>query len=184
MNSISLKNFLDGRSLFTEIKNASTDPLPFLVDAGELEALDAMLIVLHGSGAMFVPMVDCSLAVIAKMILIKYRTQWAQVLNAELVKENLGIVHEIVEEINDLETRTNERNQTNQVSGYNSAEMVNADGAITTGEDGLTGKRTRTTTDTITDGVEVYKLLSTGAKLSIVDTVLKDVKRFLTLSIY
>lgn len=180
MSSISLKNFLDGRSLFSEIANVEL--FEFLAD--DLDVLDSLLIINYGSKTMFVPMVDCSLTIIAKMIVVKHGKQWRELLDAEVLKLGLGTTRELTETVNDLETRTNTRNEVNTVSGFNSVELLNDTGATISGEDGLTGNKTRTLTDKTIDDLKVYNLLSNDSKTSIIETVLRDVNGFLTLSIY
>lgn len=177
---ISLKNFLDGRSLFSEI--IAIEPLPF-IDYSATD-LDTMLVTLYGSKTVHVPIESCDLTIIAKMISIKHGAEWERLLKIKALEENLNTVREITETSNSVESRLIDKNDTNKVSGYNSEIMVDNDSTVGNISDDLTGELVKTTTDSYTDGERIYSLLSTRAKQGMINTVLENVNSFLTLSIY
>lgn len=180
MNNPKLRNFIDGRSLFSEIETVKT--FPFMSDG--VDVLDTMLDIYHGSKTMFVPMVDCELSIIARMIVARHGKNWDDLIKRELVAENVNRKRIISETITDNQSRTNQSENLETVSAYNTDEMVNSGGGSSSGGDTLEGEKVKTSTDEIIDVKAAYHMLSTSSKDSIVKTVLENVSGFLTLSIY
>lgn len=177
---ITLRNFLDGRSLFNEI--FLINPLPF-TDYSASD-LDAMLNVLYGDKLVHIPIISCDLKVIAKMIIIKHSEEWDKILKIKALEEDIKTVKEISETLENSEVRLLDRTDTNKVSGYNSLTMVDSDALVGSSTDDLAGMQTKTVIDTHKDGERVYNLLSNSSKQSMINTVLENVNNFLTLSIY
>ena len=180
MNNPKLRNFIDGRSLFGEIERFKA--FPFMAD--QIEALDVLLDVYHGEKTMFVPMVDCELPIIARMIVARYGNSWDDLIKRGLISENINRKRIISETITDNQNRTNQSENLDTVSAYNTDEMVNSGGGSSSGGDTLEGEKTITSTDELIDSNSAYNMLSTSSKDSIVKTVLENVSGFLTLSIY
>ena len=101
-----------------------------------------------------------------------------------LISENVNRKRIISETITDNQNRTNQSENLDTVSAYNTDEMVNSGGGSSSGGDTLEGEKTITSTDELIDTNSAYNMLSTSSKDSIIKTVLENVSGFLTLSIY
>lgn len=182
MISKSLREYLDGESLFSAIANEASQAFDFI--NGNIEALDLLLENFHGSKRMYQPLIVCALPIVAKMIIVKLQARWVDLIAVEALKTNLNKRRELIESTNETQDKTNQRTDINQISGFNSDVMVDNDGASSIGGDGLVGERVRTLIDEEIDPLGSYNSLNAMQKDSIIETVLLDVSGFLTLSIY
>ena len=120
------------------------------------------------------------------MLTFEYGKKW-EILSTEIwVGFNLGAkqVNKKTETITKTENREVLKDDVNKVSAYDTDELITNDGNTSNTTDGLTGSESRVITDEIIDMETAFNNLSTQTQNSIIETVLNDVKSFITLSIY
>lgn len=181
--SQNLSNFLGTDSLFGEVLLASPDLAAFLFN--ETDVYDSHLLIQYGQRTMFEPMTTMTREMLVKTIVSKHRSRWMALVKRELLSEgNVNSRREITETITRIEDRVNESSGTNKVSAFNSTTLVDNDGSVTTGSDGLTGESNKLTVDEQIDVKKAYDMLTINSRDTILESVVSDVSSFLTLSIY
>lgn len=178
-----LESLLQGQSLWGAIQ--SIENFAFFTDNAP-DKLDRLQLLHYGEKPLFNKMVGKSINELAESIVLVYRDSWTKLIEANLSDINIGSENTKVinETIDDLETKTNTKTDTNKVSAYNSEELVNDGGAESNGTDTLDGKQTRIYTESNLNLNMLYANLSLLAKTNIINTVLKDASCYLTLDIY
>ena len=92
-------------------------------------------------------------------------------------------VNRKTETITKTENREVLKDDVNKVSAYDSNDLLANDGSTSNTTDGLTGNENRVTTDEIIDMETIYNNLANTQKNRIIESVLNDVKHFITLRI-
>lgn len=178
---VTLMEFLDGKSIFGAID--AVRPFPFIVP-DDISTLDTLLIMNYGMWEVYPLLQVCDIETIAKMIVVKEGSSWNNYTLIENIFNQPDNRRELTETIVEVEERANTQNDTSKVSAFNSETMVNDGGSETQGSNNLDGERVRTLVDKQIDIKKSYEMLSIAAKDAIIGKVLKDVKQFMTLSIY
>lgn len=178
---IKLSDFLNQSSLFTAIN--IIQPMPFSDDS---LLMDKMLIINDGEKLVYSKLATIPIDDLAKILVLQFGEQWKQIILVNGLDFSVGTRNgrELVETITDTKTRDNTSGNINKVSAYNTDELITNDGSDSTGSENETGTRTRTLTDSTGDIYTAYKHLNMQSKNNIIQIVLSDVGRYLTLSIY
>lgn len=123
---------------------------------------------------------------IADLLTFEFSEKWEILLTEFWVGFNLGArqVTKVTETITKTENRLTDKDDLNKVSGFDSDELITDNGLNSKTKDDLTGTETKTTTNEIIDMETAFNNLSMQTQNSIIETVLNDVKSFITLSIY
>lgn len=123
---------------------------------------------------------------IADLLTFEFSKKWEILLTEFWVGFNLGArqVNKVTETITRKENRLTDKDDLNKVSGFDSEVLITDNGLSSKTKDDLTGTETKTTTNEIIDMETAFNNLSMQMQNSIIETVLNDVKNFITLSIY
>ena len=166
--------------IFTELKNLNVNSV---IDS---EKLYNLFMVRYGDRNVNPSIINLTPFQIADLLTFEYGKKWEILSNEIWVGFNLGAkqVNKKTETITKTENREVLKDDVNKVSAYDTDDLIVNDGNTSNTTDGLTGNESRVTTDEIIDMETVYNNLANTQKNSIIETVLNDVKNFITLSIY
>lgn len=177
-----LNDFISVDGLFKHIYTIKQD-LPFL-NIEQSATMDSLLMLNYGDRLLYQKLTAFNIAQISEMIVNKYGIKWGMLVEIDRVDKLSTKARVVTETTTNKETRSNSRDDKNLISAYNDDALIVNDGSTSTGSDDLTGTETRTLKDETIDLKTVYNNLSLSDKNSILNTVMKDVADFLTLSIY
>ena len=166
--------------IFTELKKLNNN---VMMDSDKLFNL---FMVRYGDRNVNPSIINLTPFQIADLLTFEYGKKW-EILSTEIwVGFNLGAkqVNKKTETITKTENREVLKDDVNKVSAYDTDELITNDGNTSNTTDGLTGSESRVITDEIIDMETAFNNLSTQTQNSIIETVLNDVKSFITLSIY
>lgn len=166
--------------IFTELKKMNKNAMM------DSEKLHNLFMVRYGDRNVNLAIINLTPFQIADLLTFEYGEKW-EILSTEIwVGFNLGAkqVNKKTETITKTENREVLKDDVNKVSAYDTDELIVNDGNTSNTTDGLTGNESRVTTDEIIDMETVYNNLANSQKNSIIESVLNDVKNFITLSIY
>ena len=166
--------------IFTELKKLNTNAMM------DSEKLHNLFMVRYGDRNVNPSIINLTPFQIADLLTFEYGKKWEILSNEIWVGFNLGSkqVNKKTETITKTENRETLKDDVNKVSAYDTDELIVNDGNTSNTTDGLTGNESRVTTDEIIDMETVYNNLANSQKNSIIESVLNDVKSFITLSIY
>ena len=166
--------------IFTELKKLNTN---VMMDS---EKLYNLFMVRYGDRNVAPSIINLTPFQIADLLTFEYGKKWEILSNEIWVGFNLGAkqVNKKTETITKTENREVLKDDINKVSAYDTDELIVNDGNTSNTTDGLTGNESRVTTDEVIDMETVYNNLANTQKNSIIESVLNDVKNFITLSIY
>lgn len=156
------------------------------MNEGDIPKMDMMLSMNHGQKTVYDAIGTKTIDEVAQMLSLLNKDKWKKSILLELNNDDLGMVNtrKLTETIIENESRTNNRDNINKVSAFNSDEMINNDGSNSISNEGMDNTKTRTITDGIYDINNAYKNLSSMSKNNIMEMIIKDVSNFMTLSIY
>ena len=166
--------------IFTELKKLNTNAMM------DSEKLHNLFMVRYGDRNVNPSIINLTPFQIADLLTFEYGEKWKILSNEIWVGFNLGAkqVNKKTETITKTENRETLKDDVSKVSAYDTDELIVNDGNTSNTTDGLTGNESRVTTDEIIDMETVYNNLVNSQKNSIIESVLNDVKDFITLSIY
>jgi hypothetical protein len=172
-------------AIYTNGSNHTPDSFPFIEDTTP-EVMNAMLGFEYGDRTMFNKVEVLTTDMTAKMLVGNFYTKWDQLVRIEAANLNVTAVKtdKTTEAVTSSENRTNNRNDVSKVSGFNSTDLVDNEGATSSSTDGMTGAQDKTITKTSGSIGEIYSSLDSVTKNGIIKTVLRDVASFITLSVY
>lgn len=183
MDHVTLGEYMQSGSIWGGIQ--ALEPFPFLVTTPPAR-MDILLELSYGEQWMFHKLGVKPVSEICANIVAVYKDQWLRLIEVQALDINIGsgLTKKQTETSTKTEVRTNSRDDVNKVSAFNSDELINNDGATSTGSDDLEGDTTRVLTDEQISLVNAFNNLSLLDKSNILNTVNKDVASFLTLDIY
>ena len=177
-----LNDFISVDGLFKHIYAHKQD-LPFLSIA-QSAAMDNLLVFNYGERLLYQKLTAFSIVQISEMIVDQYGSKWDTLVEIDGLDKLSTKARVVTETTTNNEKRINARDDKNLISAYNDDALIVNDGSTSTGSDDLTGTETRTLKDETIDLKTAYNNLSLSDKNSILNTVMKDVVGFLTLSSY
>jgi hypothetical protein len=180
---LKLEEYLKQGSLFNTL--FTMDSLEG-ININDIPKMDMMLSMNHGQRTVYDAIGTKTINEVAEMLSLLNRDKWKKSILLESNNDDIGMINtrKLTETIIENESRTNNRDNINKVSAYNSDEMINNDGSNSISNEGLDNTKTRTITDGIYDINNAYKNLSSMSKNNIMEMIIKDVSNFMTLSIY
>ncbi len=176
-----LREYLDGVNIFALMD--AINPLPFTPPL-QLVNLDLRLKVIYGNKPLFSSFEGLDPEIVANLLVLDFSEKWEKLIDVLAQAGNVNPRREITETITSGETRTNTSNTLGKVSGFNSDELLTNDGSEVEGLDVSDGERIRTLTDSQINLQLTFNMLNVIDKNSILQTVMADVSKYLTLSIY
>lgn len=177
---MNLGEYLDGINIF-ELMDA-INPLP--LSSLQLDSLDLRLKVLHGNKTLFSSFENLDPEIVANLMVLDFSEKWLKLIEVLAQAGSVNPRREVTETITSGETRTNTSNTLGKVSGFNSDDLLTNDGTEVEGLDVSDGERIRTLTDSQINLEQSFNMLNVIDQNSILQTVMKDVSTYLTLSIY
>ncbi len=177
-----LRDYLSTGSLWGEIKNV--EDFPFIGDSST--ELDFQQKIEFGERSLFPPFSEVELPDIAIVIVKLYGDKWNSLISAEVDKYNITSDDEkIISETVDSDKVIDGENTTeNKVSAYNSENLLTESGDTLNSTNTETLDSVKSRTETNKSLENVYINLNKIEKLNIINTVLNDVSKYLTLQIY
>ena len=177
---VTVNDFNNVSQIFTELKKLNTNAMM------DSEKLHNLFMVRYGDRNVNPSIINLTPFQIADLLTFEYGKKWEILSNEIWVGFNLGSkqVNKKTETITKTENRLTDKDDLNKVSGFDSEELITDNGLNSKTKDDLTGTETKTTTNEIIDMETVYNNLANSQKNSIIESVLNDVKNFITLSIY
>ena len=178
-----LEQYLEGGSIWGRISTLQS--FPFLSDVTP-ERMDSMLVVSHGEQWMFQKLADKTIDSNALNIVAVYKDSWLKLVEIAALDIDVGSgnTRKQTETIVKKEVRKNQREDLNNVSAFNSDELIADTGATSAGSDDVDGDSKRVLTDSQISLANAFENLSLMQKSNILTTVNRDVASYLTLDIY
>lgn len=176
-------DFLQRGSLWTAIE--AVHPFAFITERTP-PRMDSLTSFQYGGRTLFDKVGTLTTEDVANLIVTQFKDKWEllSMTLATVSEHSAGRVEKVTEKIVNDETRTKDREDVNKVSAFDSDDLVVNDGTSSDDTEVLDGKRDRELVREITDPTTAFNSLSDLEKNSIINSVLKDVANFLTLSIY
>lgn len=180
---VNLKDYLLQGNIFTEMK--SLEPFSFL-DGDNDYKLDLLINMNYGKRNLYSEIAGKTLKEVAQMIIFLNKDKWNNAILVASSDNEIGLndVRKVTENIVTNENRTNNRDDVNKVSAYNSDELINNDGMNSVSNEDMDNTKNRTLTDGKYNLSTAYENLSLLSKNNIMEMVVKDTVEFMTLSIY
>lgn len=178
---MNLRQYLVGKNLWLEIKNVGN--FEFILDHDQM---DLMLSIEYGDRTIFEGFENISAPVIAELINTHFATKWDALVSAKLSEIDItsADTKKTKTSIEVLGNKTGDENTDNKISGFNTNELI-TDGGTETNRNEDTEQSTDTEkTETIASYSNLFNNLSTVEQSNIITLALKDVKNYLTISIY
>lgn len=181
MEDMILDEFLFNDSLFDRIQTLS--PYPFFDTVHPLK-MDELLKIKFGERLVFRKFLNVDLDTIALFINSEFGKKWQNIIIA--LESDIKNGSERVLSENTDNTILNIGNNVieNKVSAFNSDELVIDKADNNTSNTETDNKTVKTTSEKLTSFATVYNNLSMVQKLNIINTVISDVAKHLTLDIY
>lgn len=183
IKEVTLFEYLTQNDIWDRIHALS--PAPF-IEENTPEILQMMTGLHYGDRIIFAKILKLDLDQVAKAIISVCADKWKNLVELNASDINLGAnnTRKLKEVTTNKEKRTNERDDINKVSAFNTDDLINNDGSNTTGKDDLDGERIRTLTDDYINLNTLFSNLSLVEKTNIINIAIRDVAKFLTLDIY
>lgn len=177
---ITVNDLVNVGSIFTELKKLNVN---LVMDSDRMTSL---FLLRYGDRNVNPSILPLTPYQIADLLTFEFSQKWEILLTEFWVGFNLGAkqVTKVTETITRTENRLTDKDDINTVSGFDSDELITDNGLNSKTKDDLTGTETKTTTNEIIDMETAFNNLSLTTQNSIIETVLNDVKNFITLSIY
>lgn len=177
---VTVNDLVNVGCIFTELKKLNTNL------AMDSERLTNLFLVKYSQSIVNPSIIPLTPYQIADLLTFEFSEKWEILLTEFWVGFNLGArqVTKVTETTTKTENRLTDKDDINTVSGFDSEELITDNGLNSKTKDDLTGTETKTTTNEIIDMETAFNNLSMQTQNSIIESVLNDVKSFITLSIY
>lgn len=177
---ITVNDLVNVPQIFTELKKLNPN---LVIDS---DRMTSIFLLRYGDRNVNHAIMPLTPYQIADLLTFEFSEKWEILLTEFWVGFNLGArqVTKVTETITKTENRLTDKDDLNKVSGFDSDELITDNGLNSKTKDDLTGTETKTTTNEIIDMETAFNNLSMQTQNSIIETVLNDVKSFITLSIY
>lgn len=173
-----LNDYLKEGNIFDDI--SGVEPYPF-INSGPMQNI---LRLHYGRRVLFSGLESFTKKEVADMIVEIYGERWERLIQRQHILDNANDRREVEESVDRSEDTTSEAKSTDKVASWDSDVLADESGRNTTGNEGVTGNKTRTYTDEKIDVKKSFDLLNVKSRDTIINLVVKDVAYFLTLSIY
>ena len=181
MDEVILDEFLFNESLFDRIQTIS--PYPFFDTVHPLK-MDELLKIKFGERLVFRKFLNVDLDTIALFINSEFGKKWQNIIIALESDIKIGSERVLSENTDNKILNTGNNVTENKVSAFNSDELVIDKADDNSSNSETDNKTVKTTSEKLTSFATVYNNLSMVQKLNIINTVISDVAKHLTLDIY
>lgn len=181
MEDMILDEFLFNESLFDRIQTLS--PYPFFETVHPLK-MDELLKIKFGERLVFRKFLSVDLDTIALFINSEFGKKWQNIIVAIESDIKIGSERVLSENTDNKVLNTGNNVTENKVSAFNSDELVIDKADDNSSNSEIDNKTVKTTSEKLNSFATVYNNLSMVQKLNIINTVISDVAKHLTLDIY
>ena len=176
-------DWIKDNNLFEEINKIQ--PSSFIVEYGS-NRIDMLYRIKYGNRTILKTLEEMSVTDVAEIIVVSHIDNWNK--KYALLKDELllGVESKTVvdETIQDTTNRTGNNNQTNKISAFNDDELVTNDSNDDTVNEDTQKEISKNHSTTKTSFNVIQSQLELLNSSFIIDTVLKDVSKIVSLSIY
>lgn len=149
------------------------------------EELNTMLNINHGNKTFYLSLQNVPLNYIAKMIVARFSIKWKGIQDAMAELDiKAGDYTKIKENISDDNTSENNLKNVNQVSAFNSVDLIDNDGNVSKAENSGKNLRDRDYLETHGNLNNIDSGVILLEKYALVDVIISDVATQLTLSVW
>ena len=181
MEDMILDEFLFNDSLFDRIQTLS--PYPFFDTVHPLK-MDELLKIKFGERLVFRKFLNVDLDTIALFINSEFGKKWQNIIATLETDIKVGSERVLSENIDNKVLNTGNNVTENKVSAFNSDELVIDKADDNSSNSEIDNKTVKTTSEKLISFADIYNNLSMVQKLNIINTVISDVAKHLTLDIY
>lgn len=183
MNSQTLRSYLSENSVWASIK--AITPLPFLEGDG-VNNVDALTKINYGSRLMFSGFDGVAVEMVANNIVSLYGEKWDALIKANVSAIDITLQYGNTrkETTTTSGNKTGETNQEDKVSAYNSDDLITDKGHAGTSKEDTTGTNIKTYEGGQNSLEYLFNNLPLLDKTNIINTVVRDVVNYLTISTY
>ena len=180
---VNLKTWLAGGSIFTAIQ--THEDFPFFVDSTPAD-LDQMLNLTYGERMVASALNNFDINVVGKFIVKLYGEKWNALIRFNISPPDLGVksTTKTTGNQNTIGTKNGVSNTENKVSAFNSDDLITDTGANNALDENTTQDITRGSSVSVIDWQTAFSNLSLAERTNIISVVLKDVAKYLTVSVY
>ena len=180
---VNLKTWLAGGSIFTAIQTAEN--FPFFSDTTPAE-LDQMLSLTYGKRMVASAFNNFDINTAGKFITKLYGEKWKALIEFNISPPDLGAksITKTTGNQNTVGTKNDVSTSENKVSAFNSDALITDTGAHNALDENTTQGITRDTSVSVIDWQTAFNNLSLTERTNIISVVLKDVAKYLTVSVY
>lgn len=177
MKTQTIAEFLDGSNLWDAID--SVKPYPFITPD-----LNSLFLIEYGNMPLFSGIADDSVENIAGYCVRLFGDKWDSLLELSGVKLDVSETNTITETTVNTEERATERTDTDKVSAFNSAELIDEGGKASDGTESVEGETVRTVEDETKSMQTAFDNLHKSDKLNIIKQAIADVAGFMKVQVY
>lgn len=178
---MTLRQFLKPFSLWGSIN--SIESFPFIQDPIKLDLLQ---VVNYGDRKVFKGFIDLTDVELAEMIIIHFKDKWNHVVNIDI--ENIDLTSDNTKRTKIISNKVGKisgsENTENKVSGYNAQDLILDTGNEVVKVEDMTGDELIEKIEFSSNLKSLFNNLSIVDQSNIIDIVLLDVAKFLTISLY
>ena len=179
---VSLRSYLANGSLWSEIKNV--EDFPFIGESPDF--LDTLQVLTYGDRTVFTPFIEVSLPDVAPVIVKLFSDKWNSLLEAKISDINiLADGNKITTVDNETVTVGNDSGEaSNSVAVQNVDDLVTESGSSNTIESNKKVEGVTTKNESVVNYKNLFNNLNMLEKNNILDVVLLDASKYLTLQTY
>lgn len=182
MNRVTLRKYLENKSLFSTIDDYYT--LPLDSELG-LSTYDRLLVIDFGDRYVSSAFIGVGEVSLAKLLVSRFSEKWDNyLLERGVVNEGIYSKVETAETISEDENTQRTGVDTDKVAAFNSDSLITEGGRENTSNDETGRERVRNTVVESKNPMQALKMLREGANSAIIERVNKDIVNFICLSIY
>lgn len=184
MNNIKLKEYLSSGSLWEEIK--LIEDFPFIGD--DVQELDLIQKIEYGERIVFEPFLDVDLGTVAKLITKKFSDKWNILTKFQNEKDNINIFSDgdkisstdVISSSDNTETS----DVLNKVSSFNDDALIVDAGTSTENKYNKGNESKEVRKESKLNYNNLFNNLNSVEKSNIIDIVISDVSKYLTINNY
>lgn len=175
-----LKEFLEGKNLFTEL--GSVEPFPFI--AGNEALLETMLILNYGERDVFTPLETLDGVITANVLNLEFSRVWASYIQGEGLLDQLHSEKTTTSTTNNTLNRQGVKTDEEKIAAYNSTNLLTNGGSDSTNTEDETNLEEINSKIVDKDLIKAYNVLNEYGRKTVIKQVLQDISNFLTVDIY
>lgn len=180
-NEVKLKQFVIENGVFGRVQALS--PYPFF-DTVIADDLDQLLVLNYGQRIVYNEILNINIDLVINQIVSVYHKKWTDLINVNSLDITVSSQRSVTE-LNDSNViNTGSASRENRVSAYNTDELITDKKDIDSNTNTVDNLENKTLTEKRQSFNVAYNNLILSDKLNIINIVLKDVSKLLTLDIY